>query len=38
MYVEKADPRVWVDDVADGIQLKATSILVTGEANHLKRH
>jgi hypothetical protein len=27
MYVEKADPRVFVDDIADAIQLGATAIL-----------
>jgi hypothetical protein len=28
MYVEKADPRVWVDDDVDALQLGATAILV----------
>jgi hypothetical protein len=27
MRVEKADPRVFVDDITDAIQLKATAIL-----------
>lgn len=29
MYVEKADPRVFVEDVADAMQLGATAILKT---------
>jgi hypothetical protein len=32
MRVEKADPRVFVEDIEDAIQLGATSILVGGQA------
>lgn len=31
MRVEKADPRVFVEDVADAIQLGATAVLVSKE-------
>lgn len=30
MRVEKADPRVYVEDITDAIQLGATAVLVTG--------
>ena len=30
MRVEKADPRVFVEDIADAIQLGATAVLVSG--------
>ena len=33
MQVEKADPRVFVDDIADAIQIGATAILVSGPKN-----
>lgn len=31
MRVDKSDPRVWVDDETEAIQLGATAILVTPE-------
>jgi hypothetical protein len=33
MRVEKTDPRIWVEDINDAIQLGATAIFLTSDAD-----